>query len=40
MQLLSGRLPMPKGDIACAQIEDALDDYLLALEGRGHDSGY
>ena len=40
MQLLSGRLPMSKGDIACAQIEDALDDYLLALEGRGHDSGY
>ena len=40
MQLLSGRLPMPKGDIACAQIEGAIDDYLLALEGRDHDSGY
>lgn len=34
LELLTGRLPMPQGDIACAQIEDAIDDVLFDMEWR------
>lgn len=34
IDLLTGRLPMPKGDIACAQIEDAIDEMILGWEDR------